>query len=334
MYSLILISLIAEAGLNPEDVFDVVVTMAAAAIVIRVPIVAVLFGIDFDTIRFQILSGAGTVGAAFVLARLMYGLRPTDVLFALVQVAIILLSVTRGAILVVAGMGGILATCSGLFRPKTLLVVGLGVPLSVLVIYVLGAALPGNPIDRWVERTTSFQTGTVDMSGLERESQILFQLDKLSSAGIERVIGFGIAAPGGNSGLIEAYAAMHGMKEIYTPVGFADHTYISLIFLGGILGGGPLLLAQILWFSNAVRAIRFVLKTYPAALSSVAMAPLAVIGYQIANILGASFADRCTSVFFGLCLGLTGWLTALRRQHVEARKGVDLAQGALPQMAE
>jgi hypothetical protein len=334
IYSLVLVSLIAESGLNPEDVLDVVVVMAAAAIFVRVPIVAILFGINFDTVRYQILSGAGTVGIAFVLARLMYGLKPADVLFGLVQTAIILLSVTRGAILVSAGMAGILFACKGILRPKTLLIIGLGVPLFILAIFALGSALPGNPIARWTVRTASLQGGDVDISGLERESQILFQLDKLSTGGVERFIGFGIAAPGGNSPLLQAYAASRGVFEMYTPTGFADHTYISLIFLGGVLGGGPLLLAQILWFSNAIRAIRFVLRTYSDKLSWVAMAPLAVIGYQIANILGASFADRCTSIFFGLCLGVTGWLMALHRRSVQARKGSGLMQGALPQMSE
>jgi hypothetical protein len=333
IYSLILISLIAEAGLNPEDVLDIVVVMAAAAIAVRLPVVAIVFGVNFDTIRYQILSGAGVVGFAFVLSRLLYGLRLNDVLFGLYQTALVLLSVTRGGVLVVVGMAAILFTCTAgrLLRPKTLLAVGLGAPLFVLAIYALGSALPGNPIARWTARTASLQTGSVDMSGLERESQILFQLDKLSGAGIEKLIGFGIAAPGGNSGLLQAYAASQGVFDMYTPTGFADHTYISLIFLGGALGGGPLLFAQFLWFANAVRAIRFVLRAYPNKLSWVAMAPLAVIGYQIANILGASFADRCTSVFFGLCLGVTGWLTALRHQRVQARTKADLVQGALPQ---
>jgi hypothetical protein len=244
--------------------------------------------------------------------------------------------VTRGAILVVAGMGIILFFCAAgrLLRPRTLLAVGLGAPLFVLAVYGLGSALPGNPLARWTARTSSLQSGAVDMSGLERESQILYQLDKLSGAGIEKFIGFGIAAPGGNNPLLQAYAASQGIFEMYTPTGFADHTYISLIFLAGALGGGPLLLAQILWFWNAVRAIRFTFRARPVKLSWIALAPLAVIGYQIANILGASFADRCTSVFFGLCLGVTGWLTALRTRQVQPAKAVELAQGALPQMSK
>ena len=334
IYSLILVSLIAEAGLNPEDVLDIVVGMAAAAVLVRIPIVALLFGINFDTIRYQILSGAGTVGIAFVLARLLYGLRSKDILFGLYQLTVILLSVTRGAILVIGGMAAVLFACRGIFRTKTLMIIGLGAPLFVVTIFVLGSALPGSPIARWVVRTSSIQRGDVDMSGLERELQILFQLDKLNSGGVEKFIGFGIAAPGGNSPLLRAYAASRGVYEMYTPTGFADHTYISLIFLGGALGGGPLLLAQILWFANAVRSIQFVLKTYPDKLIWIAMAPLAVIGYQIANILGASFADRCTSVFFGLCLGITGWLMALRRSHAQTKKETGLAPGPVPQMAE
>ena len=110
------------------------------------------------------------------------------------------------------------------------------------------------------------------------------------------------------------------MKEIYTPTGFADNTYVSLIFLGGALGGGPLLLAQFVWLGNALRGISFVIKKYPKGLAWMAVAPLTVISFQISNIVAASFADRGESAFFGICLGVTGWLTAIRKRDARKEK--------------
>jgi hypothetical protein len=329
IFSLIMISLIAQTGLKPEDVIDVIAIAAIAAIIIRIPIVAILFGIDFDTVRYEILCGATAVGTAYILSRVPGGLRPYDILFALIHLIIILLSVTRTAILNVFSMAGVLILCMAgrIARPQTLITVGLTLPLSALAIYAVAVTLPGNPIGRWIARTASFQTGDVDLSGVERESQIVFELDKLSGAGIERLIGFGIAAPGGHSAALLALVTQHGDAGIYVPTGFADHTYVCLIFLGGVLGGGPLLLAQLLWLWNSVRAIRFVLKTYPNKLSWVTMAPLAVVGYQVSNFLAASFADRSQSIFFGLCLGVTGWLTAARRREAPIDVKADVGRG-------
>lgn len=329
IYAIVMVSILAQAGVALETVLEIVVVAAVTAILIRMPIIAALFGIDFNTVRFQILSGATPVGTAFILSRLPAGFRIRDLAFALVQFTIVMISVTRTQILVIAGMMAAIAPfiLNRLVRPRA--IVGVGLALSVLVvsIYCLGEILPGNPIDRWISRTASYQTGDVDDSGLDRESQALFQLEKLTTGDIEKYIGFGIAAPGGNDPSLAAYIIARDGRAPYVPVGFADETYMSLIFLGGLIGGGPILFAQFIWFWNSIRAIPFVLKMRPSRTAWVIVAPLAVIGIQITNILNSSFLDRSQSVFFGLCLGATGWISALRHQRMQ---GVQLYGKEVP----
>ena len=323
VYSILMIVVIAESGLRPEEVIGVVATMAIIAVLIRIPIIALLFGFDFGSVRYQIASAGTGVAIAYILARIPGGLKPREIAFAIAQALIILLAVTRSALLTVALMAGVLISANWRrsLHPKTLLFSALGVPLFLAVIYFISSQLPGDQMGRWLGRMSSFQSGTVDMSGLERESQILYQIQQLSGGGsIQKLIGFGIAAPGGNYGPLELYAASHGVHNIYVPTGFADNTYISIFFLAGVLGGGPLLLAQFAWLWNSLRAVSFVFKRRPKSLSWLAMAPLGVIGFQISNVLGASFADRGESIFFGLCLGITGWLTAIRRRETLKKK--------------
>lgn len=319
IYSLVIVAIIAQAGLKPEDVLEIVAVAAVAAILVRIPVIAALYGIDFNTVRFQILCGATPIGSAYILSRLPPGFRVRDWAFTFVQTVIILVSVTRTEILVFAGMAAALFPFMArrLLRPSAILGIATTVVVLVASIYALGTLIPGSPLDRWMNRTASYQTGDVDFSGLDRESQALYQLQQLSDAGIEKYIGFGIAARGGNYAPIEAYELARGIGKggLYVPTGFADETYISLIFLGGVIGGGPLLLAQFVWFWNSLRSIPFILKTYPRKLTWVVIAPLAVVGLQVTNILGASFGDRGQSVFFGLCLGTVGWITALRRRR-------------------
>lgn len=318
IYSLAFISIIAQAGVLPEEILDVFVLFSVAAILIRVPLIVAVYGADISNVRYQILCGATSVGTAYLIARAPAGLRPPEIVFALIQVAIIILSVTRTQILIVAVMGAAMLV-AGMKRVLNLRVILMGIvglPLLGLLIFEVARLLPGHQLDRWLTRTSSFQAGTADLSGLERLSQIVFQVQKLSGAGIEKFIGFGIAAPGGNYAPFEAYQATRGIHGMYSPIGFADNTYVSMLFLGGLIGAGPLLLAQFVWLWNSFKAIGFVLKAYPIKFSWMAMAPLAVISFQISNVLGASFADRGQSVFFGLCLGITGWMTAIRRRDM------------------
>ena len=243
-------------------------------------------------------------------------------MFALIQAVIIIFSVTRTQILIVAVLGAVVlvAGLKRMLNLRTILMGVVGLPLFAGLIYEVARILPGNQMGRWFTRTSSFQAGTADLSGLERLSQMVFQLQKLSGAGIEKFIGFGIAAPGGNYAPFEAYEATHGILGMYSPIGFADNTYVSMLFLAGLIGAGPLLLAQFVWLRNSFRATGFILKAYPPKYSWMAMAPLAVISFQISNVLGASFADRGQSVFFGLCLGITGWITAIQRRDMPKEK--------------
>lgn len=318
IYSLVIVAIIAQAGLKPEDVLGIVAVAAVMAIIARIPIIAALYGIDFNTVRFQILCGATPIGSAYILSRLPAGFRARDWAFAFAQLAIILVSVTRTEILVFAGMAAVLVPFMArrLLRPSAILSFALGGSVLVAAVYGFGTLIPGNPLDRWINRTASYQIGDVDMSGLDRESQALFQLEQLRNAGIEKYIGFGIAARGGNYAPIEAYEIARGVGNggLYVPTGFADETYISLIFLGGIIGGGPLLLAQLIWLWNSIRSVPFILRTNSRKKTWIVIAPLAVVGLQVTNILGASFGDRSQSVFFGLCLGTVGWITAIRRR--------------------
>lgn len=323
IYSILMIVVIAESGLRPEEVAGIVATMAIIAVLIRIPIIAALFGMDFGSVRYEIVSAATAVSIAYILARLPAGMKSREIAFAITQTLILLLAVSRTAILTVAAMGGVvvLANWRRSLRPKTVFLSAVALPLFAVVVYFISTQLPGNQIGRWFSRMSSFGTGTVDMSGLERESQILYQIQQLSGGGsLQKLIGFGIAAPGGNYGPLELYAASHGVHNIYVPTGFADNTYISIFFLAGLLGGGPLLLAQFGWLWNSLRAVSFIFTRRPKNLSWLAMAPLGVVGFQISNILGASFADRGESVFFGLCLGITGWLTAIRHQETSKKK--------------
>ena len=169
--SLLMISTIAQSGLNPEDVVDVIVAIGVVGVLARIPIVAALFGIDLETVRYQILCGASTVCIAYVLARIPAGFRRQDLLLALFQAVIILLAVTRTEILLVFILGVIVVACGSkrILTFKRVLAASVALPAFALTIYGAAQLLPGNQLDRWTVRMSSFQTGTADMSGLERE---------------------------------------------------------------------------------------------------------------------------------------------------------------------
>lgn len=321
-YSLVFIALLARAKMQPNDFMDILVALAVATILIRIPLIALLFNINFSTVRYQILSGATIFGSAYVVARVAAGFRTQDIIFAVIHTAIVLLSVTRIQLLSVATMGLslFLTSLRTMLRPKVMLSIVAAVFVGVLAIYSLASSMSVNPITRWIARTTISSNAGVDMSTLAREAQVLYEIRQLAGGGtLNKLIGFGIAAKGGNIPELEAFAISHGVRGSYVPIGFADHTYVSFLYLGGLIGGGPILLIQFSWLWNALRAIAFISKKHSRHILLITP-PLAVIGYQTYNMFGATFIDRNASVFLGLSVGMTSWICAIRKREKAAAR--------------
>jgi len=321
--SVIVISIFAEAKEDMKQAFAIVMVISAIAIVLRAFIGFAYFNLTFETARYQILSESIVIGSAYFVACFVSRFRAIDVVLSVITLLIIFISATRANLLVIVVMGAFLMYArtktfglkQGTGTARTIV----GVSVFALVVIALASLLPANPIERTAARFLNPMAMGADFSALERQANILFQIEGFFKGGLPMFIGHGIAAPGGVDS-VYAQAILRYLNYIYVPVGFADNTYASVLYLGGLLGGGPILVIQFIWVRQAFLAIRYVFLSRFTSARWLIAAPLATVGYQTMGFFQGWPADRSICVFYGLCVGFMGWMIANYRREMAASK--------------
>jgi len=284
-------------------------------------------GIDISHSRFEVFSGAVTPSLALIAVALIKRISRLDVLIVVFNLAITLLSVTRTLFVVLAAqlVSVFVARPSSLFKSNAIkgmmLVVVLGGGLAA-VDFAAGTGL----IERWTDRLTVGVRLGADPTALTRAAEVHFMLEEFRSSTDTLAFGNGLGARIYMTGPDAARAAQlvgWGSVKVYD-IGYGHESYASILFVAGLLGGGPLLLMQVL---NCLQAIGMIRKAQAAnsfdqdeAAHLALWGALIVIGIFTYGLLGGVIGDRSTCVWYGIGTGILYW--AREHQKVAARLSV------------
>jgi hypothetical protein len=278
-------------------------------LIARVLTVAVTSGIDLSTIRYEILGASINAGLGLVALRMLFPATAIDLTVILLSLGLVLLSVTRTQLVVTAAQFLVyLRMLSIVLTRKTIIRVAL---ISCLLVMTVAAdqLLETGLTDRWVGRLFVSSEQGVDPTLLTREAEVEFMQDAFLQGPTEFLFGNGIAAETSLIGAAADAAAQivgEGSVDIHMS-GFGHQFYWSILFVGGLLGGLPML---ILLFWQAIDAISFLPLCRRAKNAQKDVVQLGtwgatiVLGMVAYGFLASPMTDRPTSLWYGIGVGL------------------------------
>lgn len=270
--------------------------------------------INTSVSRYEVLSAAITPSLAIIAIGLIRRLSKLDFFIIILTLSISLVSVTRTLLIVLA----ILIASIFIARPnivvkrsmmKGLSLFGLALLITLALDYASGTGLA----DRWVQRITVSGKAGVDPTLLTRTSETHFMLESFESSVENTLFGNGLAAITSLTGPDAALAGSivgKGTIALHS-IGFGHENYVSILFVAGVFGGGGLLLVQFLNGFQSLALIRRIergeFKDREAAARVGLWGALIVIGELALGLLGGTFGDRDTCLWFGIGTGMLYW---------------------------
>lgn len=290
-------------------------------IITRVLVVAIYYGIDFGTIRYQIIGTSQVPALGLLWTVLLFKMTALDMAVIIASFAVAALSVTRSLIAILAAQALVLVQPLLSKRISYKLVLRLAFIMALPVAGIVGDQMLGSGLtDRWVQRLEVSSAFGFDPTLLTREAENEFMFREFAGSLSGTFVGNGIAAEtsliGESAGLA---ARLVGQKSVDThSMGFGHNNHLSLLFVAGLLGGLPLLVLQ---FWQGIQAAR-IISTFRHLNGDVALRQLGVWGATIVigmlafGFLAGSFGDRGTCLWYGIG---TGFLAGVRELAVKSR---------------
>lgn len=288
-------------------------SVCLAYVVCHVPIAIYLHGFDLSTSRYEFLSGASIPSLAVLAtgAYVRFGWR--GVAIATTNLAVILVSVTRTQLVACVAQFSILAAVApnALFHSARFKRV-LGLFSLVLVVLSIDLLLDTNLTTRWIERLTVSHTRGADPTALTRIAEGNFMWQQFTSSWEQFFFGNGLAA---ETSLIgpEAFQASLLVGQASVSIhsyGFGHNNHLSLLFVGGILAGMPLLALLVANGLSSIRLMWFLLRAEsvdPTLVYLGVWGSLIVVGLLVIGFLSGTFEDRVVCVWYGVGTGMFLW---------------------------
>ncbi|WP_225207530.1 hypothetical protein [Novosphingobium huizhouense] len=245
--------------------------------------------IDFSSTRYEILSGATIPALGYIECMILFGLSITEAAGVFSGTILVVLSVTRTYLI-----SALVQFIALLLGWRTLLLPRLPLVFAVGTIAAAGMVVfGGSELDRWSDRIFAQRTRSgEDYTYYTRKSEWDYMIGAFTRSNRTILFGNGIAAR----------TIWYNPREIgggvaLGSVGFGHGEHISLLFIGGLVGGGLLLVLQ---FVQAIQSFQL--------LARLALRPrensdlLFLAGWGATIILGAFAAN-----FFSSILGNRSW---------------------------
>ncbi|WP_083910381.1 O-antigen ligase family protein [Sphingomonas sp. LH128] len=289
-------SIVFEMKDNLRALRQCMATVALAYMISAFFVIYFSKGVNFSTIRYEIIGGSIVFGVSYAVMMMRFKLIPIEIIMVFISVLIISLSVTRTWIAVAAVEFMLVLVFVVKMRPG--FIVRIFMVGAVLAIGVATLQLSGVPVlDRWTQRIFSNQF-SVDPTSLSRERQNNSMLDSISQRPF-----FGAGLSGESRFWLEKN--LGGSNEISRAYGFGHNQHLSMLFIGGIFGGLPLLLLQ---FWQSASAVIFMRKTRWYRESDLVffgvLSGLVICGTLAYGMLGGTFGDRELALWYGVGTGL------------------------------
>ncbi len=290
-----------------------VLVSSSALIVFKAVFGFLYYRVNFEDVRFQILSGATIYVSSYTITRIWCGAKPIVFPIMIVNAALIALSVTRtqiACILIMLAVACLLGL-GPLFRPsvlKRLLILTVLASLFLAAATVIGGGLVAS---RWVERGEHTRSD-IDLTKYTRIAETHYQWESTFQSVGTALFGNGLLAKSAYTGdAADELVRRLGPTILLEPgFGFGHNFFVGLLFTGGLVGGGAVILALVHGLFRCVRPLIVGLhddRDGGVVLSMV----LAYVGYMLYGTIGGTWADRSISLYFGVAVGGLAW--AVRR---------------------
>lgn len=255
-------------------------------------------GIDVLEVRYQIVGVSVNAALGYIVLSMIFRFTKAEWMAMLANGTIVLLSVTRSYLLVVAVQ---LMTMAGLVRrtlsPRTIAAgfVGLGA-LGGVVIF------GQEQLIRWQIRLFGSGSRHTESWTLEtRLSEWSYMFEQWTGSVTQFFVGSGIAA----KTLYYLPSQIGGGTE--SMIGFGHNQHLSMLFTGGILAGLPLLVLQLRQGFDGWRFVRKAI-AYPHLRNDAvfigAWGGLTVIGCLAVNVFDPIFSFRGDAMWYGIGTGM------------------------------
>lgn len=295
---------------NPSSLLASLKLLALSFMISRVAVVAFASGIDLATARYQILGGSVNACLGLLATSLVFGFSSIDLLTLGVTLGLVAVSVTRSQILVALGEFGVYLLAPSLVLNRTVFRRLLLLALFPLLLVAADQFGDTGIVERWVNRVFAASELGVDPTLITRSAEVQFMSDAFTESGPEFLFGHGLAAEtslaGDEAATAAAAVGRNSIANIHAK-GFGHHNYWSILFIGGIVGGFPLLL---LLFYHGLESLRFFGRLGRARRVNASLVELGlwgstiILGMLLFGFLAGTFGDRPTCLWYGVGIGL------------------------------
>ena len=255
--------------------------------------------IDFSSTRYEILSGATIPALGYIECMILFGVSLVEAGGLASGAILVVLSVTRTYLIsALAQLSALLLGWRTLLLPRLPLVAAVGT-VAVTAMVVFG----GSELDRWSDRIFTQRTRSgEDYTYYTRKSEWDFMLGAFTQSNRTLLFGNGIAAR----------TKWYNPREIgggvaLGSIGFGHGQHVSLLFIGGLIGGGLLLVMQ---FIQAIQSFQLLarLALRPRENSDLlflaAWGATIILGAVTANIFSSILGNRPWALWYGIGTGL------------------------------
>lgn len=285
-------------------------------------------GLDLDVTRYEIIGSAIVPSLGLAPAITFYSLRFIPLLVLAVTGLTVVISVTRTYLVVVAAQ----IACVFLGNPKiflarrNLLFMGACLGLSICALLV-GGISNAKIFERWEARLNAkSEYDGDDPTYLLRVAEVNFLKQAFFQSAYSMICGNGIAAETeliGNEAILAGNLVGKKSTEIQS-IGFGHHNHWSLLFIGGVCAGLPLLVMQ---FSIFAQGIYFVhrISSDNARVASINFAgvwgAVIVMGTVLYGFLAGTMGNRGIALWYGVGTGLLLWAIFQRNHALTSNTG-------------
>lgn len=290
--------IVIDTSLHLRPVRHVIAYSTLLYMISKVIVIFVYQGeLDLSTIRYQIIGSSVVAVTCYAVMMLRFRILFAEKSAVIIGLAVILLSVTRTWILVLGCELIVMVLLCAKINSRLILQMVTAAVVGVVGLGTLEVA--GIPVlDRWTERLFVSGRMSVDPTELSRERQITSMANSID----ERPY-FGAGLSGESEFWLER--SIGGSSEVSIARGFGHNQHVSLLFIGGVFGAGPLLLLQLF---QAISAAIFMLRTRRRGESDGVLlgvlGGLIVLGTLVYGMFGGTFGDRGMTLWYGTGTGL------------------------------
>lgn len=255
-------------------------------------------GNTFETVRFQILGGSTIPALGYIALAALFRLTVVEWAAFCFALFVTFLSVTRTNLVIIFTQALPLLRHANLVFSRRIILLSLVAIVAILIVVQFGAF----GIDRWTARLFgSAQDRGIDPTAYARLSEVTYMYEAWTRSIAQFLFGNGLAAH------TEYYVPIGYQVAFDYSVGFGHNQYMSILFTAGLVGGGPLMVVQLMHvWRSFVLLTRVVRQPRPSwhLLMLTAWGAVIVLGLMANNALSSSFGSRSISLWFGIGTGL------------------------------